>query len=148
MNREYPDYPIVGIGVVVLLSDQVLMIRRATQPRLGQWSLPGGAQELGETVFEAAQREVLEETGLNIEILGMVDVVDSIRLDDLGRVKYHYTLIDFVALTIGSDMPKAGSDASDVAWMTLEELSKLELWSETFRIIQLAIKKASVLGRI
>ena len=148
MNREYPDYPIVGVGVVVLSSDQVLMIRRAKQPRRGQWSLPGGAQELGETVFDAAKREVLEETGLDIEILEMLDVVDSIRLDDSGKVQYHYTLIDFVALVNGSEKPNAASDASEVVWMTLEEISKLELWSETIRIIQLAIKKASALGRI
>jgi 8-oxo-dGTP diphosphatase len=146
MIREYPDHPIVGIGVVVLESNKVLMIRRAKPPRQGQWSLPGGAQELGETIFDAARREVLEETGLDIKILGMVDVVDSIRSDDLGNVQYHYTLIDLVAITTSSIVPIAGSDASEAAWMSLEEISSLELWSETNRIINLAIEMANVLG--
>jgi 8-oxo-dGTP diphosphatase len=148
MIREYPSRPIVGIGVVVLASNKVLMIRRAKEPRKGKWSLPGGAQEIGETIFDAAHREVLEETGLNVEILGMVDVVDSIRHDDLGGVQYHYTLIDFVALIIGSGIPKAGSDASEVAWMTMEEISNMDLWSETIRIINLGIEQASALGRL
>jgi ADP-ribose pyrophosphatase YjhB (NUDIX family) len=143
MIREYPNRPIVGVGVVVLESTKVLMIRRAKNPRQGKWSLPGGAQELGETVYDAAQREVLEETGLSVKILGIVDVIDSIQKDDLGKIQYHYTLIDFVALNIGSSIPKAGSDASEVAWMTMEEISNLDLWSETIRIINLAIKQAS-----
>jgi 8-oxo-dGTP diphosphatase len=147
MIREYPDRPIVGIGVVVLASNKVLMIRRANPPRQGQWSLPGGAQALGETVSDAARREVLEETGLDVEILGLVDVVDSIRSDNLGNVQYHYTLIDFVAIATCSDIPIAGSDASEVAWMTLEKISGLELWSETNRIINLAIEMANTLGK-
>ena len=147
MIREYPDRPIVGIGVVVLASNKVLMIRRAKPPRQGQWSLPGGAQELGETVFDAARREVLEETGLDVEILGMVDVVDSISSDNLGNVQYHYTLIDFVATVTCSDIPIAGSDASEVAWMTLDKISGLELWSETIRIINLAIEMANAIGK-
>ena len=147
MIREYPDRPIVGVGVVVLAPNGVLMIRRAKPPRKGQWSLPGGAQELGETVFDTARREVLEETKLDIEILGMIDVVDSIRSDNLGKVQYHYTLIDFVAISTGSNIPTAGSDAGEVAWVSLEEISNLELWSETNRIIDLAIEMAAILGK-
>jgi len=97
MTREYPERPLVGIGVVVLGARGVLMIKRGKAPRKGQWSLPGGAQELGETVSEAARREVMEETGLTIGILGLVDVVDSIRRDDAGKIQYHYTLVEFLA---------------------------------------------------
>ena len=147
MIREYPDRPIVGVGVVVLGRNGVLMVRRANPPRQGKWSLPGGGQELGETVFNAARREVLEETGLDIEILGMLDVIDSISYDDLGNVQYHYTLIDFAAIETGSDTPIAGSDASEVAWMTQKEISRLKLWPETNRIIDLAIEMANDLGR-
>lgn len=147
MEREYPDRPIVGVGVVVLGPDGVLLIRRAKPPRQGQWSLPGGAQKIGETVFNAARREVLEETGLEVEILGLVDVVDSIRPDDAGNVRYHFTLVDVVAVATGPGTPVAGSDADEVAWMTLEDISGLELWTETERIIALAAEMAAALGK-
>ena len=81
MSREYPKRPIAGVGVVVLRDDQVLMIRRGREPRIGQWSIPGGKQELGETWQETAVREVLEETGVEIDVIGIVDVVDAIVRD-------------------------------------------------------------------
>ena len=81
MSREYPSRPIAGVGVVVLRDDQVLMIRRGREPRMGQWSIPGGKQELGETWQETAIREVREETGVEIDVLGIVDVVDAIVRD-------------------------------------------------------------------
>ncbi|MBT3306487.1 MAG: NUDIX hydrolase [Alphaproteobacteria bacterium] len=147
MAREYPDRPIVGVGVVVLGPEGVLLIRRANPPRQGQWSLPGGAQELGETVFTCARREVREETGLDVEILGLIDVVDSIRPDDAGEIHYHYTLIDVVAVVAEPDEPVAGSDAQEVAWMALEDIPGLDLWPETERIINLAVEMAAALGR-
>ena len=102
MTREFPDRPIAGVGVVVLGAKGVLLVKRAKPPRQGQWSLPGGAQKLGETVFEAARRETLEETGLEIEVLGLIDVVDSIASDDGGgEIRYHYTLIDVLAVLHG-----------------------------------------------
>jgi 8-oxo-dGTP pyrophosphatase MutT (NUDIX family) len=81
MSREYPERPIAGVGVVVLRGDQVLMIRRGREPRMGQWSIPGGKQEVGETWRETAVREVLEETGVEIDVIGIVDVVDAIVRD-------------------------------------------------------------------
>ena len=142
MTREYPERPLVGIGVVVLGPRGVLMIKRAKPPRKSQWSLPGGAQELGETVFEAARREVMEETGLTIGILGLVDVVDSIRRDDAGKVQYHYTLVDVLARIsprAGTE-PSPGSDADEAAWIPVEDIPGLGLWSETERIINLAVE--------
>ena len=84
--RTYPDRPVVGVGAVVWRDDRFLLVRRGKPPNQGQWSLPGGAQQLGETVFEAARREVMEETALDVEVLGLVDVVDGIKADNEGRV--------------------------------------------------------------
>jgi len=153
MSREYPDHPRIGVGVVILGEKGVLLIRRAKPPRQGQWSLPGGAQKLGETVFEAAIREVQEETGLNVEIQGLIDVVDSITKDD-KRVRYHYTLVDLLALEKPGEKPgeqsegnlKAGSDAAEAAWIALDDIPGLGLWSETERIIKLGCEMRDALS--
>ena len=142
MTREYPDRPVVGVGVVVLGPEGVLLVRRGKPPNEGQWSLPGGAQKLGETLFEAGQREIREETGLEIEVLGLVDAVDSIQRDDDGKVRFHYTLFDVLAKAKGSGKEgqlRPGGDAAEAAWMALEEIPGLDLWSETERIINLAV---------
>jgi len=112
MNREYPDRPIAGVGAVVIADGRVLLIRRGAAPRAGHWSLPGGAQEIGETYAEACAREVREETGLEIEVLGLIDVVDSISRDESGRVRYHYLLADVLARPRGGTL-KAGGDVAD-----------------------------------
>ena len=147
MTREFPDRPIAGVGVVVLGAKGVLLVKRAKPPRQGQWSLPGGAQKLGETVFEAARRETLEETGLEIEILGLIDVVDSIASGDGDgdTIRYHYTLVDVLAVPEDGD-PRPGSDAEAVAWMPLDDIPGLGLWSETERVINLALEIFSALG--
>jgi 8-oxo-dGTP diphosphatase len=137
MSREYPARPIIGVGVVVWHGERVLLVQRGRPPRQGQWSLPGGAQQLGESLAEAARREVLEETGLAIELGDVVATVDSIERDPDGRVRYHYSLIDFTA-----EAPTAalvpGDDAADARWYGLDEIDGLGLWSETLRIIELA----------
>jgi len=137
ISRSYPDRPIVGIGAVILGPEGVLMIKRGKPPRKGSWSLPGGAQELGETIHDAARREVREETGLDVEILGLIDTVDSIRKDADGRVEYHYTLIDVAAVVTGGSLGP-GSDADDARWFDAAEIAAMNLWSETHRIIGLA----------
>ena len=115
--------------------EQFLLIRRGKPPRLGEWSIPGGRQELGETVRETAVREIREETGLEIELLALVDVVDVVRKDDAGRVASHLTLVDFAARWIGGDAV-AGDDAMAVGWFTLADLPSLGLWTETERVIR------------
>lgn len=140
MSRTYPDRPVVGVGVIVVSVAGVALIRRASPPEAGNWSLPGGRQELDETVREAGTREVAEETGLVTEILGVVDVVDSIHRDSGGRVLYHYTLVDLVARPVGGIL-RAADDAADARWFPLDEIGKLGLWSETERVIRSACER-------
>ena len=136
-RREYPAHPIIGVGVVVWHGERVLLVQRGRAPRAGRWSLPGGAQELGETVADAARREVREETGLAIELGEVIATVDLIERDPGGRVRYHYTLIDFTAEARDAVLCP-GDDAADAAWFDLDQIEALGLWSETLRIIGLA----------
>jgi ADP-ribose pyrophosphatase YjhB (NUDIX family) len=140
MSREYPKLPMVGIGVVVWREWQVLLIRRGKPPRIGQWSLPGGLQELGETVFEGGRREVREETGTDVEITGLLDVIDSIQHDPAGRVRFHYTLVDLAAEWLSGE-PVAGDDAAAAAWADADDLERYQLWDETVRLINLSAAK-------
>ncbi len=137
MSRSYPDRPYVGVGVVVLRGDEVLLVQRGKPPKAGDWSIPGGAQHLGETVAEAALREVREETSLEVRLGKRLGVVDSIQRDEAGRVVFHYTLVDFAAHWMAGEAV-AGDDAADVAWVRIDELHRHDLWDETVRIIRLA----------
>ncbi len=136
-DRRYPTRPFVGVGAVVFKDRQVLLIRRGRPPRQGIWSLPGGLQEVGETVFATAAREVLEETGLTVEIIELVDVVDSITRDAQDRTRYHYTLVDVRAEWRAGEAV-AADDAEEVAWAPLDSLARYDLWSETERVIRRA----------
>lgn len=135
--RKNPDRPIIGVGAVVFKDSTVLLIRRGKPPKEKEWSLPGGAQELGESATEAVIREVQEETGLEIKITSFIDVVDFIEHDEDGSIAFHYTLLDFAAEYI-SGTPEAGSDAEDAQFFQLQDIDLLPLWSETKRIIKLA----------
>jgi 8-oxo-dGTP diphosphatase len=136
-DREYPTRPFVGIGIVVIKGDQVLLCRRGKPPNLGTWTLPGGAQDIGETTEEAARRELMEETGLAVGELYFCAHVDVVRKDDDGRVRFHYTILDFAARW-ESDEPVAGSDVSEVQWAPVDALEPYELWSEAHRVIGIA----------
>ncbi len=136
-DREYPSRPIVGIGIVVLKGDSVLLVRRGKPPNVGSWTLPGGAQELGETTAEAARRELREETGLEVGELHMAAAVDSIRRDETGRVQFHYTIVDFACAWQGGE-PAARSDVTEAIWVPLERLGEYGLWREAHRVIAIA----------
>jgi ADP-ribose pyrophosphatase YjhB (NUDIX family) len=136
-DREYPLRPIVGIGVAVLKGDSVLLVRRGKPPNLGDWTLPGGAQELGETTEEAARRELLEEAGVEVGALTLAATVDTIRRDAAGRVQFHYTIIDYAG-SWKTGEPRAGSDATEAVWAPLDRLDDYRLWSEAVRVIAIA----------
>jgi 8-oxo-dGTP diphosphatase len=136
-DREYPARPIVGIGIVVIKGNTVLLVRRGKPPNVGAWTLPGGAQELGETAEEAARRELLEETGLEVDSLHFAATVDNIRRDPSGRVRFHYTIIDFATRWVAGE-PVAATDVSEAAWAKLDALDEFNLWSEAHRVIAIA----------
>ncbi|MFW6338930.1 MAG: NUDIX hydrolase [Alkalispirochaetaceae bacterium] len=136
-SREYPSRPFVGVGVVVLRGDSVLLIRRGKPPKAGEWSLPGGSQDVGETVRETAAREVREETGVEIGAPVLLDVLDAIIPDEAGKVQFHYTLVDFVAEWVSGE-PSAADDAEHAEWVPLARLDEIELWEKTREIIEKA----------
>lgn len=132
--------PVVGVGVVVVKGDSVLLIRRGRPPKLGEWSLPGGKQEWGETVRETAVREIHEETGLAVELVDLIGVFDGIGRNADGSVGYHYTLVDFVARWTAGE-PVAGDDAAAAEWIARDRIPSLGIWTETVRAIDLAFAK-------
>ena len=138
MQNANAKRPIVGLGVVVWKNDQVLLVRRGKAPRKNQWSIPGGAQELGETVKQGAMREVKEETGLDIKLVGLIDVVDGIFKDEFGVVGNHYTLVDLAAVWTGGEAV-ASSDALEIRWATISEAESLIEWHETLRVIHQSV---------
>ena len=135
-SREYPVRPIVGIGVaLVRLPDRaVLLIRRGRPPAAGQWSLPGGAQRLGETAEDAARRELREETGLACGALHLAGHMDSIHPEPDGRLRFHYTILDFCGLWQSGD-PVAAGDAADAAWASPADYDRFGLAPGLRRII-------------
>jgi len=117
---------------------EVLLILQGKPPRRGQWSIPGGKQEWGEALQETAHREVMEETGVTISNLALVDVIDGLFKDDTGSLAQHFTLVDFRAAWV-SGGPRAGDDADDARWVPVSDLSRYALWSETVRVIHKAV---------
>lgn len=125
-KREYPEAPLVGVGTVTIKSGKILLIRRAFEPGAGKWSIPGGLVEVGEKLSEAAARETEEETGVKVEILELINVFDMIDLDDSGRAKYHYVLVDFLSKPVGGK-ERLSDEVTDIKWVTFEEARTMDL---------------------
>jgi 8-oxo-dGTP diphosphatase len=138
--RKYPERPIVGVGAVVLDRGRVLLVRRANAPLKGEWSLPGGAVELGEALEDAIVREIREETGLDVEVGAVVEVLDRIQRDPDGRVEYHYVLVDY-ACTVRSGRLTAGTDADDVRWADVADLQRLGVSERAIAVIKKAVSR-------
>jgi len=144
MKRDYPERPIIGVGAVIVRGERVLLVRRATEPLKGEWSVPGGALELGEKLRDGAAREAREETGLQVEVGEVLDVFDSIFTDGDGRTQYHFVLIDFLCRPLAGEA-FAGSDVSEVVWVTESELAGMELRGSIAQVVRkgLAARKTS-----
>ncbi len=138
-EREYPDRPIVGVGAVIVRGDRVLLVRRGNEPLRNQWSIPGGVVELGETLREAAAREALEETGLIVQPTDVLDAVDSLSRDRIGRPQYHYVLIDILCRVISGEL-RAGTDVTEAEWFTGEQLDQLAITEPALRILRGALR--------
>ena len=139
--RSFPDRPVVGVGAVILDGDRVVLVRRGHPPLKGEWSLPGGALELAETLEDAVVREIEEETGLAVVVGPVVEVVDRIHLAPDGRVEYHYVVIDYLCRCLDASALRPGTDASEARWVAVSEV-------DAFRVTPPAgdvIRKAAAL---
>jgi mutator protein MutT len=145
--RRHPERPIVAVGAVILDGSRVLLVKRGQEPLKGQWSLPGGAVETGETLHAALAREVREETCLEVEIGPVVEVLDSIRLDREGRAEYHYVIIDYACRVRAgtSSAAECGTDAAAVEWVEIPDLERHQVTPTAIAVIRKAL--ASAAGR-
>ena len=142
IKREFPEVPLVGVGAIIIEDRRVVLVKRAHPPLQNQWSIPGGALEVGEFVREAAIREAREETGLTVEPGELLGVFDRILRDPTERVQYHYVLIDFLCRRVAGKLA-AASDATDVRWFSRAELPDLNLAEDTQEVICKAFEKCS-----
>jgi 8-oxo-dGTP diphosphatase len=142
MKREYPDAPVVGVGAIIIERDRVVLVRRGHPPLAGEWSIPGGVLEVGETLRQAAVREALEETGLRVEVGELLGVYDRVLRDAEERTRYHYVLVDFLCRRIAGEFA-AADDAAEARWFTRGELAGLGLAEDTAEVIGLGFEKSA-----
>jgi ADP-ribose pyrophosphatase YjhB (NUDIX family) len=135
MRREYPDAPIVTVGLIVRKGDQVLIIQRGKEPSKGRWTIPGGAVELGEALREAGRREIAEECGIDVSVGKVADVFERVVRDGDGRVRYHYVIIDFLADYVSGDIRPA-TDVDDARWVRKEELGTFDITERARQLLE------------
>jgi ADP-ribose pyrophosphatase YjhB (NUDIX family) len=150
MQREFPSQPLIGVGAIIIepartKDARVVLVKRALPPIQGQWSIPGGALEIGELVRGAAVREAREETGLIVEPRELLGVYDRVLRHADGRVQYHYVLVDFLCRPVGGEL-QAASDAAEVRWFTRDELPALKLATDTQEVIKKGFEKLGLPG--
>jgi len=137
MAREYPDQPVAGVGGVVIRGREVLLVKRAHPPRAGEWSLPGGRLELGESLVDGVRREVREETGIDVSVGPLVEVFDRVHRDADGRVRYHFVIADYLCRPIGGVLA-AGDDAADARWVPRGAVAGLGVHAHALAVIEKA----------
>ena len=138
-NNEYPTHPRVAVGAIVFKGSRVLLVRRLLPPSQDLWAIPGGKVKIGETLQEAAEREIFEETGITIKALEPVFTFDHIEMDGSARAQFHYVIVDLKAEYIGGDL-RAGDDAAEVRWVSADELVSLNTSSKTLRLLRTHFK--------
>ena len=141
MKRDYPDRPLLGVGAVIVVNQHVLVVRRSNPPLQGQWSIPGGLVDTGETTREAVIREIREETSLTIEPVELIEVFERILRDSDSRVQYHFVVIDYLCRMVSGE-PRPSTDVSDIRWARFEDLPVLGITPETTTVIQKALNVA------
>jgi 8-oxo-dGTP diphosphatase len=149
VTREYPPCPIVGVGGVVVQDGRALIVKRAHEPRKGEWSLPGGIVELGETLVDAVRREIREETGLEVAVGDVVEVFDRIHRDgtsvssvsSVARIQYHFVIVDYLCRPTGGTL-RAADDADDVAWVASDDLERYGVNEFAARVIRRGLDMA------
>ena len=153
-SREYPDRPVIGVGGVIIDRGRAVLIRRGTEPLLGEWSIPGGTIEVGESLEEAVRRELLEETGLEVRVLELIELFDRIYREpgrssaNDKRPRFHYVIADYLCELVRGE-PRAGSDVTDVALAREEELAKFHLREKATSVLTkaFAMSRARAAGR-
>jgi 8-oxo-dGTP diphosphatase len=140
-TRQYPDRPFVGVGAVIVQDGSVVLIKRRYEPLKGQWSLPGGGVEIGETLEEAVAREMREETGLDVEVGPVIEVFDRITRDADQRVRYHYVLVDYLCWPRSGEL-QAGSDVDDAVFARPEEFPGYGLTVKATAVIERGLELA------
>jgi len=146
-SREYPERPVVGVGGVVIEDGRALLIRRGHPPLEGEWSIPGGTLEVGEALLDAVQRELAEETGIEVRVGDLIEVFERIFPDKKGHPKYHFVILDYLCEMRGGTLA-AGSDALEFAWAREEELVKFDLTVAATRVLRKAFVMARGRGTI
>jgi ADP-ribose pyrophosphatase YjhB (NUDIX family) len=137
-NREYPLRPILGVAGVVFLGDSILLAKRDQEPAKGEWSLPGGVVELGESLEDAVKREFLEEVSVRVAIGGLIQLVERVLRDSLGRVQYHYVIAEYWGDVI-EGRPRASSDVSEIRLVEEADLAKMDVHPDVITIAQRAV---------
>ena len=143
VQRHYPPCPLIGVGVLVVEEKKILLVKREKDPGKGRWSIPGGLLEVGELLEDGAKRETKEETGLDVEVDSLLDVIDNIVRDDKGKVSYHYVLIDFLGHKIGGQLYPA-TDVKEAQWVSIRDLDSLN----TTRTLRRLVEKARLLKQL
>jgi 8-oxo-dGTP diphosphatase len=141
VRREYPERPLVGVGGVVIRDERTLLVRRGSAPLEGEWSIPGGMLELGETILEGVRRELLEETAIEVRVLDLIEVFERVTRDEAGKLKYHFVILDYLCEAVRGEA-QAGSDVTAVTWARESELSKYSVTPTATRVIQRAFEIA------
>ena len=139
-KREYPGAPVVGVGGVVIRDGRALLIKRGSAPLKDQWSIPGGTLELGESIQEGVRRELLEETGIEVQVGELIEVFDRIFRDADGKIQYHFVIVDYLCEAISGEA-RAASDVTDVAWVNEADLWNYKLTEAATRVIRKAFAK-------